>query len=450
MGEGPAARSRSDGCAAWTFVVPASFIVQFHLLGVFYSFGELVPAIAQELRVPVTDVVLAGSLVSAISFAFSPLVTFVHATVGFRQGMALGGLCISSSLLLTSLVESYGWLLVTHSALLGAGACLVFTPSIAILGKAFSRHLGAATAIVVSGSSAGTIVIGSFIGQSLEAGWRLTLRRLAALAGPAVCTATLFYGADREWLETTEHQLSRNVRTFLDGRAACLALGSVFWRLWAAITLAMLSCFAPYFTAPMIVETFAPGSDGDATSAATASVVAHMGLAGLVGRLVLTGACELVSPSLVLLCIAVFMPVTALTIPLAPSLDALTWVAMAFAFFANGIFGVIPVATADLLGADALPVALGSVWSGAAVGVLLGPAAVTAVAGATESWVAGFTAVSAPSLCGALLLAELLASDRLAGKRAPDVLLQGDQARSEDLGDPDLPGPGQKSARVGL
>ncbi|XP_072932773.1 monocarboxylate transporter 10 isoform X2 [Epargyreus clarus] len=92
------------------------------------------------------------------TFLLSPLSGVLTDLMGLRMTAVLGGSIAASSLLISSFVTYHvDVLCFTYGIMYGLGASLAYTPSLAILGHYFKRHLGLVNGIVTIGSSVFTV-----------------------------------------------------------------------------------------------------------------------------------------------------------------------------------------------------------------------------------------------------------------------------------------------------
>lgn len=95
--------------------------------------------------------------------------------------------------MLSSFANSLDILYVTNGVMFGAGAALVYSPSLVILGHYFKKRLGIVNGIVSSGSSLFTIVSPLLLNELLSKfGLSITYRILAALMFPVMLCTLVF------------------------------------------------------------------------------------------------------------------------------------------------------------------------------------------------------------------------------------------------------------------
>lgn len=103
---------------------------------------------------------LVGALTMGTTFLLSPLSGVLTGLLGLRCTAVLGGTIAFFGLLISSfLVDYVDVLCFTYGVMYGLGASLAYTPSLAILGHYFKRHLGFVNGVVTIGSSIFTVIM---------------------------------------------------------------------------------------------------------------------------------------------------------------------------------------------------------------------------------------------------------------------------------------------------
>merc|ERR1719430_780854 len=127
---------------------------------------------------------LVGSLTIGTTFFLSFLVGILSDKIGLRATAVLGA-CLAT--LGMGLSAAFGYkqvevLYFTYGIMFGAGASLVYTPSLTILGHYFKKRMGIVNGIVTAGSSIFTIGL-SFVNQHIleHHGLEACLQLLASL-----------------------------------------------------------------------------------------------------------------------------------------------------------------------------------------------------------------------------------------------------------------------------
>lgn len=83
-----------DGGFAWC-IVAASFLINFLIDGILFSFGTFLQPLAEAMRVSQTQVTLIGSLQMGVYYLFGPFTCSAVNRYGFRL-VAVSGACLAA------------------------------------------------------------------------------------------------------------------------------------------------------------------------------------------------------------------------------------------------------------------------------------------------------------------------------------------------------------------
>lgn len=114
--------------------------------------------------------------------------------IGLRTTSFIGGVLICGGMFLSSFfTDNIAVLYFTYGIMYGIGCALAYTPSLAILGHYFKKHIGVVNGIVTSGSSVFTMIMPYVIGFFLQvASLNGTLKLLSAISVIVMCCAVVF------------------------------------------------------------------------------------------------------------------------------------------------------------------------------------------------------------------------------------------------------------------
>ncbi|XP_034939541.1 monocarboxylate transporter 10 isoform X2 [Chelonus insularis] len=152
------------GFRAWMILL-GSFIINGVLFSIINSYSVIQLQLKERLSLagesnPETKAALVGSLTIGTTFLLSPIAGILTDKIGIQITTFLGGLLASGGMILSSIYCTNVIILcLTYGVIYGAGASLAYTPSLAILGHYFKRHLGLANGIVAAGSSVFTMIM---------------------------------------------------------------------------------------------------------------------------------------------------------------------------------------------------------------------------------------------------------------------------------------------------
>ena len=143
---------------AWT-VVAASFTLSFLGWGIIYSFGVLLPLLASHFQVGRAEAATTPAILAFLTLTTGPLAALLVRRLGHRTVTMAGVFLACSGLLLaglyTRLAASSPSILAIHlsvGGLTGLGFGFLYLPSLDIIPRHFSRHLGLAMGVACCGS----------------------------------------------------------------------------------------------------------------------------------------------------------------------------------------------------------------------------------------------------------------------------------------------------------
>lgn len=154
-------RSPPDGGLRAYAVVVASFLTNGLLFGFINSCSVIYTVHENHFNKEPNATIraaLVGALPMGITFLLSPVSGILTGLLGLRMTAVLGGIIASTGMLLSSFVAyNLDVLFFTYGVMYGLGASFAYTPSLAILGHYFKKHLGLVNGIVSIGSSIFTV-----------------------------------------------------------------------------------------------------------------------------------------------------------------------------------------------------------------------------------------------------------------------------------------------------
>ncbi|CAH0586917.1 unnamed protein product [Chrysodeixis includens] len=152
------------GLMAWMIVL-ASFLVNGILFGVINSYSIIYTVFEKHLRDTgvansESKAALVGSLSMGFTFFMSIVSGMLTRLLGLRKTAVLGGAIACLGLVISSFNEyNHVVLCFSYGFMYGSGSSLAYTPSLAILGHYFKKHLGMVNGIVTVGSSVFTVIL---------------------------------------------------------------------------------------------------------------------------------------------------------------------------------------------------------------------------------------------------------------------------------------------------
>ncbi|GDX57938.1 MFS transporter [Comamonadaceae bacterium] len=348
---------------AWV-VVWACFGSLAVIFGVSYSFAAFFASFAAEFAAQRADVALVFGLCGLIYFVLGVGGGMLADRFGPRAVCMTGMACIAAGLLGTSLAKSMATVYLCYGVGIGIGIALVYTPSIACVQPWFTRRRGLAAGIASAGIGAGTLVVPLLASGAIAwLQWRDALRvmALAVLVLGLGCAALMRRAP-------VASATSGGAKLPLPGYTLREALHSrIFWWLYLGAVLAAPSMFVPF------AHVSAAARDAGINTAQAVGLVGLIGIGSLVGRLVIGALADRLGRTLTLVLMQGAMGATYLLWAGAASYPMFALFALCFGLSYGGIVSLLPALCMDFFGARAVASIIGMLYSGAALGNLLGP-----------------------------------------------------------------------------
>lgn len=384
---------------AWV-VVWAAFVNLAVIFGVAYSFAAFFESFSTEFHAQRADVSLIFGLSGLVYFVLGAGAGMLADRYGPRVVCCAGMLCIAAALLASSFVNSMAMIYLFYGVGIGIGVALVYTPAIACVQPWFSQRRGLAAGIASAGIGAGTVVIPLLAAAAIIAfDWRTALR--------AITLGVLVIGLGAAYL------LRRAPSTGVSkGRAAGFSVSEAlhdrrFWWLYLATVAASPTMFIPF------AHISAAARDLGINESHAVGLVGLIGIGSLVGRFVIGTLADRIGRTLALSLMQASMGLSYLIWFGADGFAALAFYALWFGISYGGIVALLPALCMDLFGARAVAGIIGTLYTGAAFGNLLGPV----IAGALFDRNGIYTLVI--WICIALSSLATLASARLISSHQP-------------------------------
>jgi MCP family monocarboxylic acid transporter-like MFS transporter 13 len=305
---------------------------------------------------------------------------------GPRVVVAAGMLCIAGGLLATSFATSMITVYLAYGVAIGVGIGLVYAPAIASVQPWFTRRRGLAAGIASSGIGAGTLVVPLLASQAIAGlDWRDALRALA------VGVLILGLGAALLLRRAPVAGAASDARP---GASLGEALRSPrFWWFYAFTLVSAPAMFIPF------AHVSAAARDLGIDETRAVGLVGLIGIGSLVGRFVIGALADRLGRILTLTLMQASLGASYLLWQASHGYLGLAIFAVWFGLSYGGIVSLMPAICMDMFGARAVSSIVGTLYTGAALGNLLGPVIAGAVFDRSASY--------APVLWGCILLAAL-------------------------------------------
>ena len=345
---------------AWV-VVWATFVCLAVIFGVSYSFAAFFENFAKEFAAQRADVSWIFGLCGLVYFVLGAGGGMLADRWGPRLVCMAGMISIAIGLFLTSLAQSLTTVYLSYGLLVGLGIALVYTPSIACVQPWFNKRRGLASGIASSGVGAGTLILPVVVSYLLtEINWREALQTMSA--------GVLLIGLTAGFLLKRAPNLNGNSSGQLPGLAlsAALTTPSFKW-LYMGTLLGAPVMFVPF------AHISAAARDAGVPDAQAVGLVGLIGIGSLVGRFAIGWLADRMGRIKTLMLMQGLMGLSYLV--WAGAQDR--WVFAAFALWFGLSYGsivsLLPAICMDLFGGRAVSAIIGTLYTGAALGNLLGP-----------------------------------------------------------------------------
>jgi MFS family permease len=396
----PAAAPPEEPRQAWV-VVWACFTALAVIFGVSYSFAAFFESLARDFQADRAEVSLVFGLSGLVYFVGGAGAGLLADRFGPRVVCGAGMLFIAGGLAVSALAKSMAMVYAGYGLGIGIGIALVYTPSIACVQPWFTRRRGLAAGIASAGIGAGTVAVPLAATALIGAlQWRGAMAVLAAFV-------LLVCGAAALLLQRAPSATAVRGGT-VAGHTLREALRTPSFRwLYLMAVAGGPGMFIPFAHAS------AAARDLGVADAQAVGLVGLIGIGSLVGRFVIGALADRAGRPLTLTFAQASLGLS----------YGLWWAAdgyLAMAVFAlwlglsyGGIVSLMPALCMDLFGARAVSSIIGTLYTGAAFGNLLGPWVAGAVFDARQSY--------APVIWGCIVLSAVAtaAAWRLVGRR-PD------------------------------
>ncbi len=345
---------------AWV-VVWATFVCLAIIFGVSYSFAAFFENFAKEFDAQRADVSWIFGLCGLVYFVLGAFGGMLADRWGPRLVCMSGMAIISGGLYLTSQAESLSTLYISYGLMVGLGIALVYTPSIASVQPWFTQRRGLASGIASSGVGAGTLVLPVVVSSLMTLmTWREALQILAL--------GVACFGLMAAFLLERAPQSGHGVRGAMAGLSLAEALKTPSFRwLYVGTLLGAPVMFIPF------AHISAAARDAGVPEAQAVALVGLIGIGSLVGRFAIGWLADRVGRVKTLMLMQGLMGLSYLIWAFAQDRLAFGAFALWFGLSYGSIVSLLPAICMDLFGGKAVAAIIGTLYTGAALGNLLGP-----------------------------------------------------------------------------
>ena len=386
---------------AWV-VVWATFVCLALIFGVSYSFAAFFESFAIEFSAQRADVSWIFGLSGFVYFVMGAGGGMLADRFGPRIVCSAGMALIALGLLATSWATSLLTVYVSYGLLVGLGIALVYTPSIASVQPWFTTRRGLAGGIASSGVGAGTLLVPVLVAMAIgPMPWREAMQVLAL----GVLVLGLLAAALLRRAPAAPSSGSGGSATGLTLRETLRS--PTFRWLYLATVLASPVMFIPF------AHVSASARDLGLGEAFAVGLVGLIGVGSLVGRFAIGLLADRLGRAQTLVLMQLSMGASYVLWGAAGGQFLLMIFALWFGLSYGSIVSLLPAICMDYFGGKSVASVVGTLYSGAAFGNLLGPV----LAGAVFDHSGHYLGVMA--VCGVLSLCATWASRQM--KRSGQV-----------------------------
>ena len=358
---------------AWV-VVWATFVCLAVIFGVSYSFAAFFENFAKEFAAQRADVSWIFGLCGLVYFVLGAGGGMLADRWGPRMVCMTGMVFIAMGLFLTSLAQSLTTVYLSYGLLVGLGIAFVYTPSIACVQPWFNKRRGLASGIASAGVGAGTLILPVVVSYLLiEVNWREALQMMSA--------GVLLIGLTAGFLLKRAPNLSGSTSGQLPGLtlSATLKTPSFRW-LYMGTLLGAPVMFVPF------AHISAAARDAGVPDAQAVGLVGLIGIGSLVGRFAIGWLADRMGRIKTLMLMQGLMGLSYLVWAGAQDPWMFAVFALWFGLSYGSIVSLLPAICMDLFGGRAVSAIIGTLYTGAALGNLLGPVLAGQVFDMTQSY----------------------------------------------------------------
>ena len=370
-------------------VVWACFGALAVIFGVSYSFAAFFEPFAHEFQASRAQVSLVFGFSGLLYFVLGAFAGMLADRFGPRRVTSAGMLCIAAALLLCSAASSMAQLTLAWGIGLGVGLALVYTPAIACVQPWFTSRRGLAAGIASAGIGAGTLVVPLAAAAAIaQWQWRGAMFALAVGVGVLGLAATL------------QLQRAPAATRPAGGEVPGTPLGPAlrsrrfFW-LYLMCLLGAPAMFVPF------AHLSASARDLGVGEAQAVGLVGLIGIGSLAGRLAIGAIADRIGRGPTLVVVMASLGASMGLWLLARDYAAFTVFALWMGLSYGGSVSLMPALCMDFFGARAVSAIIGTLYTGAALGNLVGPWATGRLFDATGSYAAAVAGVGLLALASA-------------------------------------------------
>jgi OFA family oxalate/formate antiporter-like MFS transporter len=376
-------------------VVAAAFTLMFVGFAAAYSFAAFFSAFEAEFGASRGHVALVFSVAAFLWFLLGAPGGVAADRFGPRRVALLGVASLVAALWLAAEARSLAVLYATYSIGIGLGVGLVYVPSIGAVQPWFGANRAFASGLAVAGIGAGNIV-----GPLLAAWWIGLFGWRGAYHALAVFVLVLGGGAALAIRQQPGIAAAAGPASGIPLRLAVRT--PAFWFIYASLILSCVGLFVP------MVHLSPYAQDAGYSEAQGVMLVSLIGLGSLLGRFTVGGIADRLGRMPSLAAMYVGLGVMLLVWWSTTAWWLLAAFALVFGICYGAYVALVPTIVMDLYGARSVSGIIGTLYTGAGIGTLLGPWLAGAAFDALGSYDLPILAAAALSFLAAVCVVPLV------------------------------------------
>ena len=385
------------------FIVIASFLIMVVIWGTYYTFGVFFKPILTEFDWTGAATSGAFTLAMLVNSLFAIVIGRLTDRFGPRLVITGCGLFLGSGYLLMSQISTIWQLYLVYGVIIGIGMSASFIPLMSTVPRWFVKRRGIMSGIAVSGIGVGTMImppVASWLISTYD--WQTSYIIVGIIALILIVSAAQFlrrHPGQMGQLPYGGNEVNRQVQSpEATGGSIQEAIRSrQFWLLCA-----ILLCFA--FCEYTILVYIAPhATELEISPARAANILAIIGGASIVGRIVLGSAADRIGTKLALIFAYTLMVVALIWLIAAKELWMLYLFAAIFGLAYGGFIPIGPLMAAELFGLSSIGAIMGMGGFAYTIGGAFGPLASGRIFDATGSYHLAFLVCVAVGILGIIM-----------------------------------------------
>lgn len=346
-----------DSARSWS-IAAAAALSTFVVFGVAYSFGAFFSSMSEEFGTGSSATALFFSITVSLSFLLGLFTGRWVDRVGPKPVILAAAVSLSGGLLLTTIVPSIWLGYLTYGVGVGFAVACGYVPMVATVGGWFDERRAAALGVAVAGIGLGTLAGSPIAARIIDATtWRTAFVWFAVVGGALLLVVALIVERGPAAVEAAEPRPLGELLAIPDFRV--LYLSTLFGTFGLFVPFVFLVDYA---------------KDRDVDQVAAAALVGFIGGSSVVGRLGLGALADRVG-TIRLFRISVTVMATShiLWLIAGTSYPVMVLYTVVLGLGYGGFIALSPAVVAERFGLDGLGGVIGTLYTSAAVGSLLGP-----------------------------------------------------------------------------